>query len=392
VRENFEMESKATSIMEAAHPVVIPHAVTTTDISRGSLKWDIVGLAALNKKPGEFIESPPIKVNDLEWICKIYPKGDKSSETNEAMQRITCFFNLRSKKDAHSANAKLTVLQKGVGFFPNKRSLSTGFISWKASAGFGWRGFLETSEMHCYVADDVLSMICELEVATEEKTIVRTQEGDGHCIPLPPSNLVDNMALLLDMDKEDSFSDVTFVIDGKQFYAHRSILSVRSPVFRTMFKTNMKEKADGIVNIEDVSKAAFKQLLRFLYTGQCQLSEDNAVDMLALADRYDVGQLKLMCEDVLSKKLCLANVGQTLLLADMYHSAELKKYIISFIADHFFEVITTDGFKDLCTRSPALVAEVHDAVAAKAGTKRPLPSSPSSSSKQKKAITKRRKK
>jgi len=276
----------------------------------------------------------------------------------------------------HSANAKLTVLPKSITTHP--RSLSTGYITWKANAGFGWRGFLEVTELSFFISDDSLHLVCDLEVASQEKTISTPMEGhfNSSSSTEPKCNLADNLSTLLDvLSPEDAFSDVTFKVEGKEFYAHKSILAARSPVFMRMFKADMREKADGVVVIRDISSSVFSQMLRYLYSGRCELTDLNTEDMLAVADKYDLSHLKQLCENHLSRRLRLENVGNTLLLADMYHSEQLKKQILAFTAAHFVDVIATEGFKELYTKAPALLAEVHDALAEKAGTKRPAPHS-----------------
>ena len=49
-------------------------------------------------------------------------------------------------------------------------------------------------------------------------------------------SLSQGIALL--MNKED-FSDVTFMVEGRPFYAHQCIISVLSEKYRAMFKAGM---------------------------------------------------------------------------------------------------------------------------------------------------------
>jgi len=146
-----------------------------------------------------------------------------------------------------------------------------------------------------------------------------------------------------------------------------------------MFKSGMLESKRGEnveIDIEDTDEPTFKEMLRFIYTGECDKTtlQDKAVELLALADRYDLQCLKLMCEDVMLQRLTVENAGETLAFADTYHSCQLKKCIMEYIVENFFQAIATDSFKNLCIKMPLLVAEVHDAVAANAGTKKTPPS------------------
>ena len=43
------------------------------------------------------------------------------------------------------------------------------------------------------------------------------------------------------MMNDEEFSDVTFIVEGKPFYAHKSIISILSEKYRAMFKAGMME-------------------------------------------------------------------------------------------------------------------------------------------------------
>jgi len=225
--------------------------------------------------------------------------------------------------------------------------------------------------------DDNLLLETEFEVFHDWKTTEIQGATCSKKIELPTSNLVDDMDRLLTMSDDDSFSDVTFVVNNKQFSAHKNILSARSRVFCTMFKSGMRESKDQVIPIEDTEEVTFKEMLRFIYSGQCDPSilQDKTVDVLAIADRFDVPCLKLMCEDILLQRLTVDNASDTLLLADTYHSCQLKKFVVDFMVENFFQVLATDSFKDLCIKMPPLVSEVHEAVAINVGTKKVEPSS-----------------
>ena len=47
-------------------------------------------------------------------------------------------------------------------------------------------------------------------------------------------------------------SDVTFNVRGKQFQAHKNILTARSPVFAAMFQHQSEENMTGIVDVPDI--------------------------------------------------------------------------------------------------------------------------------------------
>ena len=81
-------------------------------------------------------------------------------------------------------------------------------------------------------------------------------------------------------------SDVIFVLDGFKLPAHKIILAARSPVFEAMFShEECKESQEGLVYITDVPVAAFKELIRYVYTGKIPDKEQLTLDLMAAADK-----------------------------------------------------------------------------------------------------------
>ena len=89
-------------------------------------------------------------------------------------------------------------------------------------------------------------------------------------------------------------TDVELLVGEKTFSAHRSLLSIRSPVFEAMFNSGMKEAVTGQVQIGDVEPNIFGHFLHFLYTGMLEPGADKE-EIYPLADRYQVETLVNLC-------------------------------------------------------------------------------------------------
>lgn len=55
-------------------------------------------------------------------------------------------------------------------------------------------------------------------------------------------------------------------VEDEELAAHRIILTARSPVFRALLNSDMREGKEGVVVIEDVRAPVFRALLHFVYT------------------------------------------------------------------------------------------------------------------------------
>ena len=70
-------------------------------------------------------------------------------------------------------------------------------------------------------------------------------------------------------------SDIQIKCGDKTFDAHQVILSTWSPVFRGMFQAEMKEKETKIVEIQDLEPDVMLEMLKFIYIGSCDISNEN---------------------------------------------------------------------------------------------------------------------
>ena len=87
------------------------------------------------------------------------------------------------------------------------------------------------------------------------------------------------------MLENSKFHDVILCFGDKELKAHKNILSARSSVFEAMFSHDLSETRQNRVTIEDVSVDVFEVLLKYIYTGQVELDETFAADLLVAADK-----------------------------------------------------------------------------------------------------------
>lgn len=128
----------------------------------------------------------------------------------------------------------------------------------------------------------------------------------------------------LSMLDDESSADVTFLVSGVEIKAHRVIIMARSAYFKIMFASGMKEAEENVVKVSDVELIIFKELLKFLYGGvPPSFSHDVTPDLLIVAEKYGVDDLKQSCEAQLSANLNAGNVVEYLLLADGQNCSSL---------------------------------------------------------------------
>ncbi|XP_010255973.1 PREDICTED: ARM REPEAT PROTEIN INTERACTING WITH ABF2-like isoform X2 [Nelumbo nucifera] len=93
-----------------------------------------------------------------------------------------------------------------------------------------------------------------------------------------------------------TLSDVTFLVEGRRFYAHRIALLASSDAFRAMFDGGYREKDARDIEIPNIRWDVFELMMRFIYTGSVDVTLDIAQDLLRAADQYLLEGLKRLCE------------------------------------------------------------------------------------------------
>lgn len=128
------------------------------------------------------------------------------------------------------------------------------------------------------------------------------------------------------------FSDFTIIsCRGTKFNVHRGILSARSDVFEKMLSSDMKEKNEDMVIIDDIQEKALFEFLRYIYSGKVRSIDDIVLDLLHAAIKYNVLPLREICLRTMSFNLSSETVFDVLLAADLYDEKGLKKYCLDFI-------------------------------------------------------------
>ncbi|KAI5426685.1 hypothetical protein KIW84_032206, partial [Lathyrus oleraceus] len=129
-------------------------------------------------------------------------------------------------------------------------------------------------------------------------------------------------------------SDVTFIVEGKLFHAHRVCL-VSSDIFRIMFDGGYREKEAKDIEIPNIKWNVFELMMRFIYTGTVDVDLDVAPDLLKAADQYLLDGLKRICESVISEDISVENVSLMYMMSDTYNATSLKYSCILFILEQF---------------------------------------------------------
>ena len=153
----------------------------------------------------------------------------------------------------------------------------------------------------------------------------------------------------LNMQRQQSyFCNITLVAkEGNEFKAHRNVLSAASPFFSKLLQSEMKEKEEGVIRFEEISKSILSDVLEFIYTGSVEVNEKNARDLITAADYLLLESLKITSGRFLEKQMTTCNCISTFHFAEKYRCEELVLRSTKFIQDNFTSVAKSDEFLNL---------------------------------------------
>ncbi|KAG0522989.1 hypothetical protein BDA96_07G084900 [Sorghum bicolor] len=323
---------------------VATRSTCTPVIQHGSHVFDIMGYS-VHKAMGSglSISSGIFSVGGHDWSIVFFPNNPIYSvdDGGGAVQPcISVYLALMSKGAKVLASCDLGLVDHTTGLpssfhrTPEPREFRYGdgsmYFPQTTAAAFMDSAQLEAS---AYLHDDRLTIHCDIAVI-KKPSVFTGNTFAGRLEAPPPPNITEHLAKLLETGEG---ADVTFVVGGETFVAHKFLLAARSPVLRAELCGPMREAATQHVTVDDVQPD----------------------HLLVAANRYDVERLKLICQGILCDNLDPGNVATTLALAYHYNCPKLKNLCFQLITDpNTMEAVkATPGYKDLKTNYPCILAD-----------------------------------
>ncbi|XP_056626906.1 kelch-like protein 11 isoform X2 [Triplophysa dalaica] len=153
------------------------------------------------------------------------------------------------------------------------------------------------------------------------------------------------------------FCDVTLAFSSSpssfEFTAHRSVLAAATDYFTPLLGGQFSESVSRRVEMKEWSNQAgldqetVESVIQFMYTGEIRVSTANVHEVLELADRFLLVQLKDFCGEFLKRKLSLGNCVAVHSLAHMYTLDQLALRAADMIRRNFHKVIQDEEFYTL---------------------------------------------
>lgn len=153
----------------------------------------------------------------------------------------------------------------------------------------------------------------------------------------------------MDLSAKSNSNLVTLVVkNGKEFKAHKEVLSEVSPFFEKLLNSDMKESKEGVIRLEIFSDLQMKDTLDFVYAGDVVIStQERAEGLIEVADYLCLSKLKQKAGNFLQKTLSSLNCLGVYYMAKNYVCEELIASTQKFIHSHFCDVADSEEFMNL---------------------------------------------
>ncbi|KAM9302406.1 ankyrin repeat and BTB/POZ domain-containing protein 2 [Gastrophryne carolinensis] len=146
-------------------------------------------------------------------------------------------------------------------------------------------------------------------------------------------------------------SDVTFLVEGKLFYAHKVLLITASNRFKSLM-TNMGHTEDSNLTIEitDIKYSVFQMMMQYLYCGgteSIQVPTSIILELLSAASHFQLDALQRHCEILCSQAISIDNCVSIYKYAKIHSAVELASFCEGHFLQNMSALLEQEAFKQL---------------------------------------------
>ncbi|CAB1456099.1 unnamed protein product [Pleuronectes platessa] len=149
-------------------------------------------------------------------------------------------------------------------------------------------------------------------------------------------------------------SDVTFLVEGKPFYAHKVLLFTASARFKLLLQ-NRPAAENTCIEISHVKYNIFHLVMQYLYCGGTEslhIRNTEVMELLSAAKFFQLEGLQRHCEIICSKNITTETCVDLYKHAKFLGASELTAFIEGYFLKNMVLLIELDAFKQLLYEPP----------------------------------------
>ncbi|XP_063073524.1 ankyrin repeat and BTB/POZ domain-containing protein 3-A isoform X2 [Engraulis encrasicolus] len=156
-------------------------------------------------------------------------------------------------------------------------------------------------------------------------------------------------------------SDVTFLVEGKPFYAHKVLLFTASARFKSLL-ANRPASENTCIEISHVKYNIFQLVMQYLYCGGTEslhIRNTEIMELLSAAKFFQLEALQRHCEIICSKNITIETCVDIYKHAKFLGAGELAAFLEGYFLKNMVLLIELEGFKQLLYELGSELAHVH---------------------------------
>ncbi|KAK3517775.1 hypothetical protein QTP70_018344 [Hemibagrus guttatus] len=149
-------------------------------------------------------------------------------------------------------------------------------------------------------------------------------------------------------------SDVTFLVEGKPFYAHKVLLFTASARFKSLL-SNRPAAENTCIEISHVKYNIFQLVMQYLYCGGTEslhIRNTEVMELLSAARFFQLEALQRHCEIICSKNITIETCVDIYKHAKFLGATELSTFIEGYFLKNMVLLIELENFKQLLYEAP----------------------------------------
>ncbi|XP_021323449.1 ankyrin repeat- and BTB/POZ domain-containing protein 3-B isoform X1 [Danio rerio] len=149
-------------------------------------------------------------------------------------------------------------------------------------------------------------------------------------------------------------SDVTFLVEGKPFYAHKVLLFTASNRFKLLL-ANRPAAENTCIEISHVKYNVFQLVMQYLYCGgtdALHIRNTEVMDLLSASKFFQLEALQRHCEIICAKNINTETCVEIYNHAKFLEAPELSAYIEGYFLKNMAVLIELEPFKQLLYNTP----------------------------------------
>ncbi|XP_048876628.1 kelch-like protein 41b [Brienomyrus brachyistius] len=154
---------------------------------------------------------------------------------------------------------------------------------------------------------------------------------------------------LKELLNENKFVDCTLKVGDRSLPCHRLIMAACSPYFREIFFSEDGKEIKGTneVVLENVDPNVMDMIVKYLYSAEIDLTDENVQEIFALANRFQIPSVFTVCVNYLQRKLSVGNCLAIFRLGLVLSCPRLAVAARDYIADRFEILSKEEDFLQL---------------------------------------------